>query len=269
MQVAGCRAEETVRLMIEEWDIATYAKIFVSIALPIVYLFQHKMTFPSPNKGGQCPPPPPSSPIDSRRQSSISDGQSSQQQQQHEPLPQQQIANLLQFAQTNYQSNPTDALSALMDALTLSTGTNTAAQHAMDRIRSELGDAVANCVAGNVQSSHHDPMQYNHLSHPLAASGRAGIGAGGETAQLSEREMTLRAMAVVQELLNDTSTILYSRGKQHILQQAMEDGSSVVCTKCGDMISRERWSQHVEYWCRSLEEEKSCDDGGEGESMQM
>lgn len=81
--------------------------------------------------------------------------------------------------------------------------------------------------------------------------------------------MTRRAMQVVQELLNDTSTILYSRGKQHILQQAMEDGSSVVCSRCGDVISRERWTQHAEYWCRALEEEKSCCDEGSSSGGEM
>lgn len=73
----------------------------------------------------------------------------------------------------------------------------------------------------------------------------------------------------MQELLNDTSTILYSRGKQHILQQAMEDGSSVVCSRCGDVISRERWTQHAEYWCRALEEEKSCCDEGSSSGGEM
>jgi len=117
----------------------------------------------------------------------------------------------------------------------------------MNRIRSECGDAVADCVAGNVanasggSSSQHQNVHY--ASETL----------------LSEREMTLRAMGVVQQMLNDESTILYGQGRQHLLQQAMEDGSSVVCSKCGDMVSRDRWAQHAEYWCREIEEEKMCD----------
>ena len=86
-----------------------------------------------------------------------------QSQQQHS----QQIANLLQYAHSSYTSNPTDALSALMEALTLQNGTN-AAQQAMNRIRTELGDTVADCVA-------------RHQT-------------------IAEREITERAMAVVQEL---------------------------------------------------------------------
>ena len=244
-----------------EWDIGSC--VLIIAALPILYLYINNhnktMTLDSPSRGTgqQCPPPPPSSPMHTSA--------SNQQHHQHEPLPQQRIANLLQYAQSSYTTNPSDALGALMDALTLSTGTNTAAQHAMDRIRSELGDAAADCVAlrvGNAASasSHQNntmhQQQYSHLDHPLSTSSSSTA-----TTQLTEREMTLRAMAVVEELLNDTSTFLYSQGRQHILQQAMEDGSSVVCQRCGDMISRERWQQHAEYWCREIQEEKSCDSG--------
>lgn len=146
-----------------------------------------------------------------------------QQTQMQQPQEQQshQIAQLLQYANSSYSTNPTDALSALMDALTLQNGP-TAAQQAMDRIRTELGESVANCVA------HHQT--------------------------LAQREMTLRAMAVIEEMINDTSTFLYAQGRQHILQQAMEDGSSVVCSKCGDMVKAERWSQHSTMWCRAIDE---------------
>lgn len=147
--------------------------------------------------------------------------QQNQMQQSEQEQQQQQIAELLQYANSSYNSNPTDALSALMDALTLHSGPN-AAQQAMNRIRTELGSTIANCVA-------------QHQS-------------------LSEREMTLRAMAVVEEMMNDTSTFLYAQGRQHILQQAMEDGSSVVCSKCGDMVKAERWTQHSTMWCRAIDD---------------
>ncbi|KAL3768872.1 hypothetical protein ACHAWO_013158 [Cyclotella atomus] len=133
----------------------------------------------------------------------------------------QQIAQLLQYANSSYNSNPTDALSALMDALTLQSGPN-AAQLAMKRIRTELGETVANCVA----------------QHQTCA----------------EREMTLRAMAVVEEMMNDTSTFLYAQGRQHILQQAMKDGSSVICSNCGDMVKASRWTQHSTMWCRAIDD---------------
>ena len=160
--------------------------------------------------GGQWGAPPPSP------------EQSRQPQQQQD-----QIAHLLQYAQTSYTSHPTDALSALMEALTLHNGAN-AAQHAIDRIRYELGDAVADCVAGNV-TSHHQSQQQHHDNNSNNMQQT--------NSQLSDQDiLTQRAMQIVQEMLNDESTFLHAQGRQHLLQQAMEDGSSVVCTKCGDMI---------------------------------
>ena len=142
-------------------------------------------------------------------------------------------------------SNPTDALSALMGALTLSSGNNMAAQHAMQRIRTELGDVVADRLNQTQRTQQQQQLQRQH-QHAYSE---------GES-----REMTRRAMEIVQQLLNDESTFLYAQGRQHLLQQAMEDGSSVVCTKCGDMIKLERIEQHTEYWCRVIEDEKSCSD---------
>ena len=161
--------------------------------------------------------------------------QHEQQQQQHE-----EIAHLLQYARSSYTSNPSDALSALMGALTLSSG-NTAAQQAMQRIRNELGDVVADSISFSSSSYHHQQQEQYY-------------------SQEESRQMTIRAMEIVEQLLNDKSTFLYAQGRQHILQQAMEDGSSVVCTKCGDMIKADRIEQHVEYWCRSVSEgeNKSC-----------
>ncbi len=159
-----------------------------------------------------------------------------QQGQQHE-----EIAHLLQYARSSYTSNPSDALSALMGALSLSG--NAAAHVAMERIRNELGDAVADSIS-SPSSSHY--QQQNHNLH---------------YSQEESMEMAKRAMEIVEQLLSDKSTFLYAQGRQHLLQQAMEDGSSVVCTKCGDMIKADRIEQHVEYWCRSVvekEEKQSC-----------
>jgi len=211
----------------EEWDNSITNStlfcaliIFIAAILPIAYLLQHHnqqinkydMPFGSPNRRGKSPPrAPPSSPMHS------------QYRRQHEPLPEQRIADLLRFAQSSYQINPTDALGALMNALTISTGNNAAADHALGRIRDELGDVVADCVAGNVgsntgagSSSYRGiNMQQQNSPHFSNTSSHN---------NMSEREMTIRAMAIVEGLLKDESTILYSQGKSHILQQAMEDG---------------------------------------------
>ena len=44
----------------------------------------------------------------------------------------------------------------------------------------------------------------------------------------------------------------------------MRDGSSVVCNKCGGLIKRDRWNNHVEFWCGGggLEEEDE-EEGGD------
>ena len=37
-----------------------------------------------------------------------------------------------------------------------------------------------------------------------------------------------------------------------MLQDAFEDGSSVVCVRCGDLVARARWAAHQSTWCRML-----------------
>ena len=175
-----------------------------------------------------------------------------EQQQQHQN---EEIAHLLQYARSSYTSNPSDALSALMGALTLSSG-NTAAQQAMQRIRNELGDVVADSIS--ISSTSYQQQQQQQQQEYYSEE--------------ESRLMTIRAMEIVEQLLNDKSTLLYAQGRQHLLQQAMEDGSSVVCTKCGDMIKADRIEQHVEYWCRSVAadgETKSCCSEREDEDVEM
>eukprot|EP00521_Asterionellopsis_glacialis_P012990 CAMPEP_0195292640 /NCGR_PEP_ID=MMETSP0707-20130614/10369_1 /TAXON_ID=33640 /ORGANISM="Asterionellopsis glacialis, Strain CCMP134" /LENGTH=203 /DNA_ID=CAMNT_0040353157 /DNA_START=14 /DNA_END=622 /DNA_ORIENTATION=- len=130
-----------------------------------------------------------------------------------------QISNLINYAQTSYEENPTEALSALMHALTLNGG-QASADRAMQRLRTELGPEIADHV--------------------------------------SDRNLRMeRAFAIVEEMLRDESTFLYQRGKQDILRQAMEDGSSLVCTKCNSMVAASRWQQHQQYWCPSISSSSS------------
>lgn len=146
-----------------------------------------------------------------------------------------EISSLIQFAQSHFEESPTDALSALMQAMTLNSG-HVKANEAMDRIRGELGEEVA--------------------GHIMDRTGRM-----------------RRAARIVQELLEDESTLLYQRGQQHILQQAMEDGSSLVCIKCNGMIPVARWQQHQSFWCESAADcnrgsvEDSDDENNGGDRM--
>lgn len=52
--------------------------------------------------------------------------------------------------------------------------------------------------------------------------------------------------------LVEQDTILRDQGNEEILKDAFEDGSSVVCTKCGGLISMQRWTAHKSFWCSAL-----------------
>ena len=132
------------------------------------------------------------------------------------------IAYRINYAKEHYETNPTDSLLALMEALTLNNG-EAAADQAMSRIRSELGPEIADHVENR--------------------QGRME-----------------RAVQIVQEMLNDESTFLYEQGNSHLLQQAMEDGSSVVCTRCNAMVKSSRWQQHQEFWCEAIQDDAMEED---------
>jgi len=57
------------------------------------------------------------------------------------------------------------------------------------------------------------------------------------------------ALRMAELLVNDDSTMLFERGDEHILKQAFEDGSSVVCKSCNALVPRSRFTQHQLYWC--------------------
>jgi hypothetical protein len=141
---------------------------------------------------------------DARRRSSSSPSPPGDGQEQH-------VANLIRFARASYTENPTDALSALLQAMKLHNGP-AAADAAMHRVRAELGDNV--------------------MDHVLDKASRRD-----------------RAVLAVQRLLHDESTFLYQTGREDLLRQTMEDGSSVVCSKCGGVVASSRWEQHQAFWC--------------------
>lgn len=123
------------------------------------------------------------------------------------------VASLIAYARSNWETNPTNALTALLEATAMNSGRESA-DLAMDRIRSELGDDVAN--------------------HIKDVQGR--------------RE---RAAQAVRDMMEDDSTVLAEGGRQDLLRQAMEDGSSVMCTRCQGLIPAGRWQQHQRFWCEA------------------
>lgn len=88
------------------------------------------------------------------------------------------------------------------------------ADRAMDRVRSELGNEIANHV-------------------------------------LDVNDRKNRAVQIVREMLEDESSFLYEQGRQDILRQTMEDGSSLYCTSCGGVVPSARWQQHQSFWCEA------------------
>ena len=48
-------------------------------------------------------------------------------------------------------------------------------------------------------------------------------------------------------------------GSEMLLQEAFEDGSSLICTRCGGLVARERWTAHCAFWCSSAVAAASVD----------
>lgn len=53
-------------------------------------------------------------------------------------------------------------------------------------------------------------------------------------------------------MLMEQDTILSERGEETILKDAFEDGSSLLCTRCGGLVAKVRWESHSQFWCSSL-----------------
>ena len=60
------------------------------------------------------------------------------------------------------------------------------------------------------------------------------------------------AAAARKEMLAKECVLSGELEKKQILKDAFDDGSSVVCVRCGDLIARARWIQHRDFWCEKL-----------------
>lgn len=129
----------------------------------------------------------------------------------------------MNYARNNYETNPTEALSAILRVVQ-ETGGQGQVDKVMDRLRNELGDdLVQHCIQ-------------------------------------SPQERQAQAEAVVQQLIADENTVLHEQGRNDLLRQTLQDGSSVVCSKCNDVVSSHRWQQHQQYWCPAREGAEDVDD---------
>ena len=80
-----------------------------------------------------------------------------------------------------------------------------------------------------------------------------------EMRQAVEDEALAAAQRMAQELVEDESTLLSQRGKTNIIQEAFENGSSVVCRECNALVPRARYDQHRDYWCEAREHSDHSD----------
>ena len=128
----------------------------------------------------------------------------------NELLQEEAVRLLLKTARSKIEdSNPNDALAALLHAVRISAGENA--------IMNVLEKAKMQVEAESKGKEHEDALE------------------------------VARRMSML--LVEDKDTFLYQRGDEHILKDAFEDGSSVVCSKCSMLVPRARFMQHSLYWC--------------------
>ena len=68
-----------------------------------------------------------------------------------------------------------------------------------------------------------------------------------------EQAKAISAMLMQQE------TLLSERGDEEILKDAFEDGSSILCRKCGGLVAKVRWESHSQWWCPAIVDEEDCE----------
>lgn len=54
------------------------------------------------------------------------------------------------------------------------------------------------------------------------------------------------------KIMLEEDSFLSERGEEDILRDAFEDGSSIICQKCGGLVPHTRWDAHKLSWCPSL-----------------
>ena len=59
-----------------------------------------------------------------------------------------------------------------------------------------------------------------------------------------ERAAQLAAAKTVRDDMLERDSVLQEEGRSQILQDMFEDGSSVVCVRCGELVARHRFEAH-------------------------
>ena len=151
---------------------------------------------------------------------------------------------------------------------------------AMDEAEAGQADAPA-----SAEAAHADALASAEATHACALAAAKLSSGGDETAMRNSldaakataevqrrREREIRpdlteeeaselaaARAVCDDML-DRSSIVGDRGDNDLLQDAFQDGSSVVCVRCGDLVARTRWDAHRTTWCRMIPDDSEEDD---------
>jgi hypothetical protein len=69
-----------------------------------------------------------------------------------------------------------------------------------------------------------------------------------------EHNASLEAAHKALEDMLSSKSFLSERGEEDILQDAFEDGSSVICSTCGALIPAQRAEAHSKFWCPANED---------------
>jgi hypothetical protein len=128
----------------------------------------------------------------------------------------------------------------------------------------------------------HDTYMYNiiDLQHAIRlTSGEASIlgildeakrRVDEEYARRSHKADVRSARDALSDLLEKASdSIVGERGDEDILHDAFVDGSSVICSKCGALIKRDRSEAHSKKWCPALpksERDRGSNTGSDDDS---
>lgn len=122
-------------------------------------------------------------------------------------------------------TDPSSALATLLESVSISHGSE-GVRHVMERIRS----ATSPSFMSRISSS--------------SATHRVEESSSGDALN----------MDTIEELEGISDSILSSLGEErarNILVSALSDGSSMICPGCNGLIKKDRYENHVAYWCQT------------------
>ena len=68
-------------------------------------------------------------------------------------------------------------------------------------------------------------------------------------AKTDEEAAHLAVAKAARDEITSRESILKDQGAEEIIKTAFENGSSVVCVRCGDLVAKTRWDAHRDMWC--------------------